>query len=70
MVTKRKSQKNRLTSFCNGFCPYCGTQGAHFDELATSKGKVKGYRGSCVNPDCKAENFFTNKKAKEWMEGN
>ena len=60
MVQSRKSQKQRFTSFKNGFCPYCGSQGATLEEIE------KGYRGACTNTDCKAENFFSNPKAKEW----
>jgi hypothetical protein len=56
-----KTQKMRFTSFKNQHCPYCGGP-AKLEEVP------KGYRGSCDNPDCKAENFFTNKKAREWFE--
>ena len=61
MVKTEKTHKQRFTSFKNGFCPYCGSSGAKLDEIE------KGYRGSCVNPECTAENFFTNDKAKEWI---
>ena len=62
-VTKKVreiSQKDRFTSFRNGFCVYCGSQDATLKEVS------QGYHGHCVNPDCLADNFFTNKKAKDW----
>jgi hypothetical protein len=62
-----KSHKERFTSFKNGFCPYCGSQGATLEEVLTPKGNSRGYRGACINEKCKAENFFSNPKAEEWM---
>jgi hypothetical protein len=66
MAKNRLNQKERFTSFKNGFCPYCGSGGAKLEELTTHKGQPRGFRGACSNPDCKAENFFTNEKAQEW----
>ncbi len=60
----RKSQRQRFTSFKNGFCPYCGSSGATLEEVTSKKG---GYRGACINPACKAENFFSNPKTREWI---
>jgi hypothetical protein len=61
MTQTGKTQKQRFTSFKNGFCPYCGTQGAVLNETKN------GYHAICNNQSCKAENSFTNKKVKEWM---
>lgn len=66
MVKTKKSQKQRFTSFKNGFCPYCGSSGATLEEIPKGEG-IKGYRGACTNEKCKAENFFTNQKAQEWV---
>ena len=62
MTKTEKTHKQRFVSFKRGFCPYCGTQGATLTETK------KGYHGHCVNPKCKADNHFTNKKAREWFE--
>jgi hypothetical protein len=56
-----KTQKQRFTSYKNQHCPYCGRV-AELEEVP------RGYHGICLNEKCKAENFFTNKKAREWME--
>ena len=58
---KTKSQKQRFTSFRNGFCPYCGVGGAVL--VALKKG---GYHAKCMNPDCGAENHFSSKSAGTW----
>jgi len=62
MTKTKKSQKDRFTSFRNQHCPYCGTQGATLVETKT------GYHGHCVNPECKADNAFSARNTKEWME--
>jgi hypothetical protein len=56
------TQKNRFTSFQNGYCPYCGIGGANLVELRTG-----GYHAKCMNPDCGAENHFSNRKIKDWV---
>jgi len=60
MPKTEKTQKQRFVSFRNGFCPYCGTQGALLNETKN------GYHAICINPVCKAENPFTHKRVKEW----
>jgi hypothetical protein len=67
MAKNRLSHKERFVSFKNNFCPYCGSQGATLDEIERGEG-AKGYRGACTNEKCKAENFFSNPKAEEWMQ--
>ena len=78
-MKNRLTQKQRFQSFSKGQCPYCGNSGAALTEIQTTgargvKGKdkhlvshTKGYHGACTNPDCKAENYFTNKAAQEWV---
>lgn len=61
MVKTQKSQKQRFLSFSRGFCPYCGV-----GEAVLSETKTGGYHAKCMNPDCGAENSFTNRRAKEW----
>lgn len=68
MTQTGKTQKQRFTCFKNGFCPYCGSNTVELKETKT------GYHARCLNPKCGndgksgAENSFTNKKVKEWME--
>ena len=63
MTKNRLSQKDRFVCWGNGFCPYCGSGGATLEPIQNKK----GFRAACTNPDCKAENFFTNEKAQEWI---
>ena len=78
-MKNRLTQKQRFQSFSKGQCPYCGASGANLNEIQTTgmRGKkdegkhpvshLKGYQGICANPSCKAENYFTNKSAQEWV---
>ena len=63
MTKTEKSHKQRFTCFKNGFCPYCGAGEATLEPIKNKR----GFRAACTNPDCKAENFFTNEKAQEWI---
>ena len=64
-VSNIKTYMQRFTSFKNGFCPYCGAQGAELIARESRKGKVLGYRGHCVK--CNAENNFTKPDCKIQM---
>lgn len=57
-----KTYTQRFKSFSRGFCPYCGTQGATLTEDSKHC-----FHGQCVNPECKAHNFFSNPKCKDWL---